>query len=117
MVGQILGLIALWFGVGFAVIGIVGLLRFPDVYTRIHAAGKVSTMGLVGVLAGVALLMPEATPRAVVLTLFAVVTLPVSSHAIASAAYQRGVRGKNYVRDDLSAVVGGSASSESDGAR
>lgn len=104
MVGQILGLVALWFGVIFAVIGIVGLLRFPDVYTRIHAAGKVSTLGLVGILLGAALLMPEATPRAIVLTLFAVVTLPVSSHAIASAAYQRGVRGNGYVRDDLSAV-------------
>ncbi|MBK8026239.1 MAG: monovalent cation/H(+) antiporter subunit G [Chloroflexi bacterium] len=101
MIGQLLGLLALAIGLGFAMIGILGLLRFPDVYTRIHAAGKVSTLGLVGILAGVALLMPEATPRSIVLILFSVVTLPVASHAIAGAAYKRGERGKGYIRDDL----------------
>ncbi len=48
----------LCFGVGFFFIlaGVVGLLRFPDLYTRIHAVTKADNLGLGFILAGVALL-------------------------------------------------------------
>ncbi len=88
---EILSLIALLFGLFFSLVGMIGLVRFPDVYCRIHASGKVATLGLVGLLAASGLLMPETALKAVALALFVVITSPVASHAIASAAYRQGV--------------------------
>jgi multicomponent Na+:H+ antiporter subunit G len=88
---EIVGLAALVFGLFFSVVGIVGLIRFPDVYCRIHASGKVATLGLVGLLAASAIAMPETALKALALALFVIITSPVASHAIASAAYRSGV--------------------------
>lgn len=98
---EIIGLVFLWIGVGFSVVGIVGLIRLPDMYTRLHASGKVSTVGLCSLLLGAAVLLPEAGLKLIALTLFAVLTLPVSTHAIAAAAYRSGVPMRRSVRDDL----------------
>ncbi len=64
---QVVGLIVLWLGVLFSLIGVLGLIRLPDVYTRLHASGKVSTLGLLGLLLGAALLMPDAILELLVL--------------------------------------------------
>ena len=98
---EVVGLIALWFGVFFCVVGIVGMLRLPDVFSRIHASGKVSALGIVGLLVGAAFLVPSVTPKVIVFTLFLVITSPVASHAIAIAAYKQGVARNGAVRDDL----------------
>ncbi|MBK9749521.1 MAG: monovalent cation/H(+) antiporter subunit G [Chloroflexi bacterium] len=98
---EILGLIILWIGIGFSAIGILGLLRLPDMYTRLHASGKVSTVGLIALLLGAALLMPSTLLKVVALALFAMLTLPVSTHAIALAGYRSGVRMSWFGRDDL----------------
>lgn len=101
MVLQILGLVVLWVGVGFSVLGVVGMIRMPDLYCRLHASGKVATVGLTGLLLGTALLMPEAGLKALALAIFAVLTLPVSTHAIAAAAYRHGVPMNKSIRDDM----------------
>jgi multicomponent Na+:H+ antiporter subunit G len=88
---EILSVLALLFGLFFSLVGMIGLVRFPDVYCRIHASGKVATLGLVGLLAASGLLMPETALKGVALALFVVITSPVASHAIASAAYRQGV--------------------------
>ena len=98
---EILGVIAIWFGVFFCVVGVFGLVRMPDVYCRLHASGKVATVGLCGLVVGAAFLLPEVTLKMVALAIFAVLTLPVSTHAIAAAAYRHGVPMVNPVRDDL----------------
>ena len=98
---EILGLIALWIGIGFSAVGILGLVRLPDMYTRLHASGKVSTVGLCALLLGAALLMPSLMLKVLALALFAMLTLPVSTHAIALAGYRSGVRMSWFVRDDL----------------
>jgi multicomponent Na+:H+ antiporter subunit G len=100
---EIFGLFFLMAGVFFCIIGIVGLIRFPDVYCRIHASGKVATLGLVGMLLGAAFLMPETTPKALALALFVMLTSPVASHAVAAAAYDQGVQMYKPARDDLAA--------------
>ncbi|NWF70307.1 MAG: monovalent cation/H(+) antiporter subunit G [Chloroflexi bacterium] len=102
---EILGLAALAFGLFFSVIGVVGLIRMPDVYCRLHAAGKVSTLGLCGLLVAAAFLLPEVTLKVIALALFAVLTLPVGSHAIAAAAYRSRTPLARAVRDDLAAKV------------
>src|SRR5689334_6078313 len=102
---DIIGLIILWGGVFFCVVGVVGLIRMPDVYCRLHAAGKVATVGLCGLLVGAAFLMPSITLKMIALLIFAVLTLPVSTHAIAAAAYRHGVPLEKSVRNDLLASM------------
>ncbi|MCU0514345.1 MAG: monovalent cation/H(+) antiporter subunit G [Anaerolineae bacterium] len=98
---EILALLALSAGTFFSVVGIVGMVRLPDVYSRAHASGKVSTLGIIGLLAGASLLMPEVTLKALALAVFLVITAPVASHAIAAAAHRQGVPRAGAVRDDL----------------
>ncbi len=98
---EIIGLVALWIGIGFCAIGILGLVRLPDIYTRLHASGKVSTVGLCSLLLGAAILMPSTTLKVIALALFALLTLPVSTHAIALAGYRSGIRMRGFSRDDM----------------
>ncbi len=98
---EIIGLLFLWGGVFFCITGVIGLIRMPDVYSRLHATGKVSTLGLVGLLIGAAILLPSMLLKAVALAIFVMITAPVASHAIASAAYRQGVPMFRPVRDDL----------------
>jgi multicomponent Na+:H+ antiporter subunit G len=98
---EIIGLIVLWAGVGFCVVGVLGMIRMPDLYCRLHASGKVSTVGLCGLLLGAAILMPSAALKLLALALFAVLTLPVGTHAIAAAAYRHGIPMNRVNRDDM----------------
>jgi multicomponent Na+:H+ antiporter subunit G len=59
------------------------VLRLPDAYTRLHASGKVATLGFFGLLVGVSFLEPSMAPRAIALGLFAVAVTPLVSHVIA----------------------------------
>lgn len=79
----ILSAIMLLFGIFFFVVGVVGIYRLPDAHSRLHAAGKVATLGLFGLLVGAALLDPALAPRLLLLGLFFLLTAPVASHAIA----------------------------------
>ncbi len=78
----------------FMVVGAVGLLRLPDVFTRMHATSVSDTLGagliLVGlmVLAGVSLV----AVKLAFLILFFGLMSPVSTHAIARAALHAGVK-------------------------
>lgn len=101
VIREVVGIFFILFGVFFSVMGVLGLIRFPDVYSRIHASGKVSTLGIVGLLIGAAFLSPDTTFKSIVLVLFLVSTAPVASHAIADAAHRTGVPIKNALRDDL----------------
>jgi len=88
----------------FVITGGIGLLRFPDFYTRIHAAGITDTMGAWLILIG---LMFSAgwtlvTAKLVMLLIFLVMTSPLASHALAKAAFMRGLRpmlGRDLIRE------------------
>jgi multicomponent Na+:H+ antiporter subunit G len=75
----------------FYFFGVAGLLRFPDVFMRIHAAGKVSALGIYGIGFGAAVLVPDSTFKVIILIVFMFVTQPVASHVVAQAAYRTGV--------------------------
>jgi multicomponent Na+:H+ antiporter subunit G len=70
----------------------VGVLRMPDVFTRMQASTKASTLGLGCLLAGVALRNPEASfvVRAGSIAAFMLLTTAVSAHVIARAAARSG---------------------------
>jgi multicomponent Na+:H+ antiporter subunit G len=73
-------------------IAVYGLIRLPDVYTRLHAASKVAVLGTIPiVLASVVTAGPAALAHAILIAAFLVLTTPVAAHAIARAAYQQGV--------------------------
>lgn len=101
---EILGLVAISAGTFFSIAGIAGVIRMPDIYTRLHAASKVSTVGILSLLIGASLLMPEVTLKALALGLFLLVTAPVAAHAIASAALRQGTPHAPFVRDDREAA-------------
>ena len=78
----------------FIIIGGLGLLRLPDFYTRIHAASITDTVGawlvLIGLMlqAGLNLVMV----KLLLILVFLLLTSPLASHALAKAAFLRGVK-------------------------
>lgn len=98
---QIAAILVVLTGTAFSVLGVLGFIRLPDVYTRLHATGKVSVFG-VALLAVAALLLPPADAgKALILIVLLIVGGPVASHAMASAAYRIGIPLKQAQRDDL----------------
>lgn len=89
MLLELLGVAALVFGLFFCAVGVLGVMRMPDSLTRLHASGKVATLGLFGLLLGAALLMPSAWLRLLALGLFVLLTSPVATHAIAASVHRR----------------------------
>ena len=80
-------------GAFFMLTGALGLLRFPDVFTRMHAAGMTDTMGAGLILAGLCFQGDGVTALRLLLILgFLWFTSPVSTHALARAALQGGLR-------------------------
>ena len=80
-------------GAFFSMVAAVGLVRLPDVYTRIHAASKSDTLGALLSVAAVALVIQTetATLKALFLLLFLFLTNPTAAHAIARAAQDQGI--------------------------
>ena len=91
MIG-ILGALLVLAGALLALLAAVGVLRLPDVFTRMQASTKASTLGLGCLLAGLVLLHPgtEVVIRAGSIAAFIMLTVPVSAHAIARAAARTG---------------------------
>lgn len=89
MLLEIVGVGALVFGLFFCAVGVLGVIRMPDSLTRLHASGKVATLGLFGLLVGAAILMPSIFFKILALGLFVLLTSPVATHAIAAAEYRR----------------------------
>ncbi|QHS22841.1 Na+/H+ antiporter subunit G [Virgibacillus sp. MSP4-1] len=75
--------------------GSLGILRFPDVYTRLHAATKASTLGVAGVLIGAFLFMyfdvEIISGKLILGIIFILLTAPVSGHMISRAAHNTSV--------------------------
>ena len=94
VVAEILSWIFIAAGSIFVLIGGIGLIRLPDFYTRIHAAGITDTMGAWLILVGLMFISgwTLVTIKLVVLVLFLAVTSPLSSHALAKAAFLRGLQ-------------------------
>ncbi|MFW5683052.1 MAG: monovalent cation/H(+) antiporter subunit G [Phycisphaeraceae bacterium] len=91
-------------GTAFAVLAAVGLVRLPDLYTRMQAASKGSTLGAIGVLlaAGVHFGEGGIIVRALLVVAFLMLTVPIAAHLIARAGYLDGVRMESsHVMDDL----------------
>ena len=85
-----LGTVLLAGGLLLATIGLYGLLRMPDIFHQLHAAGLITGPALVLVLlAAVASGNAEIVTSAALVLVFLLVTSPLSGHAIARAARRR----------------------------
>jgi monovalent cation/proton antiporter, MnhG/PhaG subunit len=98
---EALGIFFLLFGAFFCAMGVIGNIRLPDVFTRLHATSKVSLMGIVGLLLASALLLPESAPKAVALGILVIFSAPVASQVIARAAYRDGCDMVGLLQNDL----------------
>ena len=76
-------------GSAFALLAAVGVLRMPDVFTRMQASTKASTLGLGCLLIGAALQLGDfaSVIRAASIAAFVLLTTPVAGHVIARASY------------------------------
>ena len=92
-------------GGAFVLIGGVGVLRMPDLYTRMHAASLTDTMGTLLILGGVIVQagFSLAAVKLVAIALFLLITGPTATYALANAALLSGVRPNAQTLDGESA--------------
>ena len=95
-------------GLAFLLLAAFGIIRLPDVYLRLHAATKGTTLGLTGMLLAVGFHLPQGAVFAkIAVTLaFAFVAMPVGSHLLAKAAMRAGPRYWNKTLSDEHAEDG-----------
>jgi multicomponent Na+:H+ antiporter subunit G len=86
-------------GVFFTLVGSIGLLRFPDFYTRLHATGKCDTLGggliILGALTYHFFQYPETLlvpAKLAFLIFFIFIANPTATHALMKAAYKTGLK-------------------------
>lgn len=84
---EIIGAIFVLLGSVFLFLGALGLVRMPDLFNRIQAGTKASTLGTFLTLIGLLLIVPEWWGKLILLMIFILITNPVSSHVLARAAY------------------------------
>ena len=87
-------------GAFFFLVGTLGLLRFPDFYSRTHAATKCDTVGAGSILLALAILHgtePD-MPKLLLLAGLVLLSSPTAAHALSRAAYRTGL--KPWLKED-----------------
>lgn len=90
---NILSDVVLLIGLFFVFLAMIGLLRLPDVYNRLHATAKVGTLGAFGVMLSI-LLRSGFSPigiKAIAVGLFILLTSPIAVHMITRGAHRHGI--------------------------
>jgi multicomponent Na+:H+ antiporter subunit G len=95
-VRNVLTVISLAGGLFFVLAGAVGVIRLPDFYTRLHAAGMTDTLGAELILFGLILQADgwQVIAKLLLVAFFLFVTSPTATHAVAHAAYKAGEKPK-----------------------
>ncbi|PLX40569.1 MAG: Na+/H+ antiporter subunit G [Hyphomicrobiales bacterium] len=89
---DILGGLVLVSGTVFLLLGALGLNRMPDIFNRIQAGTKTTTLGTMLTLAGIGLMQPDWSMKLLLIGLFMLFTNPLSSQVLARAAHRGGAR-------------------------
>jgi multicomponent Na+:H+ antiporter subunit G len=94
-----MGIFLVYFGYFFVTIGAIflflgalGIYRMPDLYTRLQAGTKASTLGAMSLILGVAFLEPDWWIKLIIMILFIAFSNPLSSHAIARGSYKHNLK-------------------------
>ncbi len=99
MVSSLIVIICLLAGLLFFAAGTLGILRFPDFYSRLHPAGKLDTAGALLILFGLAIhqLFPLTVGsvltglKLMLITVFIFLASPTATHAISDAGFRAGL--------------------------
>ena len=86
-----IGYFLVFVGAIFLFLGAVGILRMPDLYTRIQAGTKASTLGSMSLILGVGFLQPEWMIKTIIIVIFIGLSNPLSSHALARGSHKSGL--------------------------
>ncbi len=86
------GYVFLSIGALFMFLGVLGLVRMPDVFNRIQVGTKATTLGFVSIAIGLFFMHPQWWSKLLVITAFVLLTNPLGSHNLARAAHGRGER-------------------------
>lgn len=95
---NIAGNILMVIGGVFLLLGGFGVLRMPDVFNRIQAGTKATTLGAFSLIIGVGFVHPDWLPKLILIIVFIAITNPVGSSALARAAYKKGAY--QYKKED-----------------
>ena len=85
-----LGYVFIFLGTISFLISAVGLIRMPDIYTRMHVGTKSTTMGTLLVILGTICIEPSWALKLILLAVFILLTNPLSSSVIARATHKDG---------------------------
>ncbi len=99
---DIVSWVFLGLGAALLVIGGLGILRFPDLYARMHAAGIIDTLGCSLLLIGLAIQagLTLVTLKLLLILIFVQFTSPTATYALANAAYRSGLAPLLNAKDD-----------------
>ncbi len=92
---MIIEMLLLLMGTSIMIFGMIGILRFPDVYTRLHASTKCDTGGAMSILLALALLVegPLIIKLKILVLMFLIALInPMISHALARASHKSGIK-------------------------
>lgn len=94
MIVEILTVLFMLMGVFFITVAGLGILRMPDLYTRMHASTKAGTIGLGLLMVAVALHFQDlaSVSRAVAIMIFLVLTAPVAAHLLGKSMLDKGYK-------------------------
>lgn len=81
-------------GVFFVLAGAIGVIRLPDFYTRVHAAGMTDTLGAELIVLGLIVQagFSQTSLKLVLVAFLLFLTSPTATHALANAAHQAGLK-------------------------
>ena len=96
IIRDLLSIISISAGLFFVLAGTLGVLRLPDFYTRLHAAGMTDTLGAELILIGLIIQsgFTQMSLKLLIVGFFLFVTSPTATHAVAHAAYKAGLKPK-----------------------
>ncbi len=92
MILNILGNVLITIGVIFLFLGALGIFRMPDVYSRMQAGTKATTLGALSTVIGVGILQPEWFWKTLLIAIFIAISNPISSHALARGSHKIGIK-------------------------
>jgi len=86
-----IGIIVTGIGALFLFLGSLGIVRLPDVYNRLQAGTKCTTLGAFFTIIGVGIMEPGWFWKTLLIALFILITNPISNHALGRASRKSGV--------------------------